>query len=324
MKRGLYFFIFSTFFPLLLRAQVIDNLASYRNINSNKFLRLYYDNDFFAATDEYYTQGSSLELVLPVIQKFPTSKILLTLPASDKKYGISIEHIGYTSTSIHNPDIAYGDRPFAAYAFLKSFVIATDPVHHRRLSSALSAGILGPYALGENVQRSIHRWLGDKEPLGWRNQIQTDVILNYEASYEKSIYASRNLFEISGGAAIRAGTLNDKATAMITFMVGKLNPEYLAPTGKESLTKRNLVLYLYSQPQCHLVGYDATLQGGLFTNSAYTLSSSDLSRLTFQNNFGVVFSVKKIYLEYFQSVLTKEFESGRFHSWGGLRIGLNL
>ncbi len=324
MIQGLYFTALFTLFSLLAKAQVMDNMASYRDINSNKFIRLFYDNDFFSGTDEYYTQGSSMELVLPALQKFPSSKLLLSLPGSEKKYGIALEHIGYTSSSISHPEILRGDRPFAAYAFLKTFAVATDPAHGRRLSSALAVGIIGPYAFGENVQRSIHRWLGDTKPLGWANQIQTNLILNYEAAYEEEIYARRNLFSLNGGAAIRAGTLNDKATGQLTFMIGRLNMQNIASSGKESFTKNNFVLYLYGQPQVHFIAYDATLQGGMFNKSVYTLSASELTRLTFQSNFGVVMNIKKLYFEYAHTLLTKEFESGKFHSWGGVRLGVSL
>ncbi|MFB0909014.1 MAG: hypothetical protein QMB03_12210 [Spirosomataceae bacterium] len=48
-----------------LSAQKIDNLISYRNIDSDNYIRLNYENDYFAASDKKYTQGCNIELVTP-------------------------------------------------------------------------------------------------------------------------------------------------------------------------------------------------------------------------------------------------------------------
>ena len=73
------------------------------------------------------------------------------------------------------------------------------------------------------------------------------------------------------------------------------------------------------------VGYDATLQGGLFNKSSpYTIRAMDLSRIKVENNFGVLFTFRKLFLEYFQTIMTKEFKKGNFHRWGGIKIGLSF
>lgn len=73
------------------------------------------------------------------------------------------------------------------------------------------------------------------------------------------------------------------------------------------------------------IGYDATMQGGIFNKqSPYTIDAKDIKRITFQQNFGCVLNFKKLYLEYFQSLLSPEFRNGKMHRWGGLKIGLGL
>jgi lipid A 3-O-deacylase len=46
-----------------LSAQRISNTAVYRNINSPKYFRLHYENDYFSTSDLYYTQGINFEYV---------------------------------------------------------------------------------------------------------------------------------------------------------------------------------------------------------------------------------------------------------------------
>lgn len=308
-------------------SQVINNTASFSDMASNNYFRIYYDNDYFTATDQYYTQGINIEFVHPALKKFPVSKLLLRKPNTSVKYGLAIAHNAYTPTSIGHHEILYGDRPFAGCLMLKTFVVSIDSAKQQRLSSSFSAGVIGPYAFAENMQRSIHRWIGDVQPMGWQNQIQNDVILNYELGYEKKLLGYRNIFLLNINGAVRVGTLSDKGSAGFTFLFGS----FVSPFSENDIQSerswfaKNFDLYIYGQPQIAVIGYDATLQGGLFNkNSPYTIPSSEINRVTLQNNFGVVIGIKKIYLEYYQSILTKEFVTGTFHRWGGVRVGVSF
>src|SRR4051812_2266201 len=100
--------------PVIVSAQAIDNTLSYKNINTNDYFRLSYENDFFASTDKYYTQGVNPELLSPWVKKFPLSKLLFHPCYSSVRYGLGVEHDGYTPSDIAPSRILYGDRPFAA------------------------------------------------------------------------------------------------------------------------------------------------------------------------------------------------------------------
>jgi hypothetical protein len=64
------------------------------------------------------------------------------------------------------------------------------------------------------------------------------------------------------------------------------------------------------QPPLSVVGYDATLQGGLFNRtSPYAVPANEVTRVTFQSNQGIVMSA---------------LETGSPHWWGGVRIGMAL
>src|SRR5258706_1026433 len=299
-------------------AQRISNTALCRNVNSSQYFRVHYENDYFSATDIYYTQGINLEQVHPAIGKFFSSKLLIRSASKETKFGIAIEHEGFTPTSLAHPEIFYGDRPFAACLFLKTFSISNNPTIRERISSVLSTGVIGPAAGGEEMQESIHHWVNAAQPQGWQNQIQNDIILNYQVEYDRGLITSKNNFFFSGKAGARAGTFNTKAYAGTTLMIGNFDDPFI----NFSNQKRKTQIYLYAEPLLNIIGYDATLQGGLFNKtSPYSISSSDISRLVFQGNAGIVFKFNTIQLEYFQSYLTKEFRTGNYHMWGGVRIG---
>ena len=52
-------------------AQKIDNMVSFRDIKSEYYFRINYDNDYFSATDKNYTQVYSFELATPSLSKNP-------------------------------------------------------------------------------------------------------------------------------------------------------------------------------------------------------------------------------------------------------------
>ncbi len=304
------------------QAQVIDNTSSVKNNESNKYFRFHYDNDYFTATDEYYTQGITLEFVHPVLKNNPLNKLLLKPKNSDAKYGIRFDHFGYTPTSIRSEFIRYGDRPFSGNIAVSSFLMAIDTLKHQRLSTTLTLGIIGSKAGGREMQVKIHEWLKNITPLGWEYQIANDVILNYQINYEKALYQYRNRFIINSLSELRVGAHTDKIKTGFNFMVGNIPNSYAANAQNQS-TKKKFRFYVYGQLQPGFTVYDATLQGGVFNKtSPYTLAAKDLTRLTLQGDFGAVMKIRKLTLEYCQSFITKEFETGKLHRWGGVRLGV--
>jgi lipid A 3-O-deacylase len=254
---------------------------------------------------------------LPILRHLPINKFLIKPKHSQLVYGFALEHNAYTPTSIRHTEIIEDDRPFAACLFGKFFIIGNDTVKQRRVSSALSLGVIGPDAGGQQMQETIHRWLNNIPPLGWNHQIKNDFIVNYEASIDQAIYSHNKTFLLAYNVGGRVGTLSDKAFGGFMFMLGHFDNPFKA--FNVQLTKYQM--YIYAQPQINTIGYDATLQGGLFnTNSPYVISSSNLERFTSQTSFGIVFKLKTLQLEYFRTYLTKEFKTGNEHFWGGIRI----
>lgn len=312
-------FLFSLLFlPGVMFAQKIDHLASFRDLNTDSYFRFNYDNDFFAAADKDYTQGYNFELVAPFLEKNPLNVLLLAPNGTVSKYGLSIEHIGFTPEQYQRPEIQFGDRPFAAAIMLKSFLVATDTAKKSRITSSLSLGIIGPGAFGREMQAGIHRLTGNKIPLGWRHQIKNDVVLNYRLGYEKRLWSYNNLFSLQARANAQLGTLFTHVSTGINSTVGLIDSPF---TGN----KRGFRLYLYAQPTLKLVGYDATLQGGLFNrDSPYTISAAAVERFTAQFDFGVVLKTRTLYFEYTRSWITREFETGQASAWGGVNIGFTF
>ncbi len=305
----------------MISAQLIDHSSTFRTVNKNNYFRFHYDNDFFTKSDEYYSQGITLEYVHPAIKKFPISRLLWAPFQTGPKYGIAFNIFGYTPTSILSDSILYSDRPFNANISLKTFSIQVDNVKQQQITTAFSIGIMGPAALGYQIQYNIHRWLKNPLPHGWQYQTKNDIIINYQLNYEKQILNAGDYFLLNSTAEARIGTLNTRLSTGINFMAGVFNKRYDLVKNE----KRKPEVYLYGQGRANLIGYDASLQGGLFSrNDPYSIAASDITRVNFQADAGIIVNFKKLYLSYTQSLLTKEFRTGKYHRWGGISLGFSL
>ncbi len=302
-------------------AQLIDNSSTFRNIGRNSYFRFHYDNDYFTKSDEYYSQGITFDFVHPAIQRFPLAKLLWKPFSTKPQYGISFNLFGYTPTSILSDSILYGDRPFNSNISLKTFLIQVDEIKRQQISTAFSIGVMGKAALGYEIQYYIHKWTGNPLPHGWEYEIKNDIIINYQLNYEKQLIAAGNNFLLNAAAEARIGTLNDKLSGGFNFMAGRFNKRFTAVDNK----KRKVEYYFYSQSRVNFIGYDASMQGGLFNRkSPYVIAAKDVNRITFQADAGIIVNFRKLYFSYTQSILSKEFRSSKYHRWGGISVGFAL
>ncbi len=316
------YLVLLTLLSLTVPAQAIDNTQSFRNIQSDHYFRVYYENDFFTGTDRDYTQGIQLEWVNPSLQHFPLTHLLWKPKHSVVKYGLALENNGYTPNHLDYTQIQYGDRPYAGVILLKTFLTAINEDRRERISTTLSTGLIGPWAGDEDMQKDIHHWIHYIQPLGWGNQIKNDVVVDYQMNYEREFLSINDCFSLSSYASARAGTLSNKATAGATAILGKF---YSPFSSEKKGPAKKIQFYLYDHPAMSVIGYDATLQGGMFDRSSvYTIPEKDISRITFVNRWGIVVIFRKLYLEYYQSGNTQEFSTSVFHKSGGLQIGFGF
>lgn len=301
---------------LTAEGQVISNTGTERSINQLHYTRLYYENDFFTATDEFYTQGIYYEIVHPWFKKLPTSKILPRLRNSTTQYGLAGQHNAYTPKKIDDPNIRYGERPYAAVVLVQLFAISTNKEKGRRLNSTFNTGFIGDIAGGHWMQKTIHKSINGIAPQGWHNQIHNDFVLNYRAEFEQKLFNAGKIALVTAKGSINAGTLNTSAGIGGNVMLGYID-------GPFSRSQHYFNIYLYYTPSVSAIGYDATLQGGLLNRSSpYTIN--DIERITTRQRGGIVIKAGRSYIEYFYTYSSKTYETGGPHWWGGLQAGLSF
>ena len=198
--------------------------------------------------------------------------------------------------------------------------MAADTLHNSRLVSVLNIGLIGPGAFGKEMQVAIHLATGNTIPEGWQNQIKNDVVLNYEVGYEKQLVRYGNLFSLQTNSTLHIGTLFTNASVGVNATFGLINSPF-----KILKAKKRFAFYGYAQPLLNVIGYDATLQGGLFNHkSPYTIADSDVERFTAQVNYGLVLQTRTLYFEYSRVTITREFSTGANSKWGGIKMGFRF
>lgn len=305
------------------------NFPSMIMLSHERFLLIDFDNDILDNTDRFYTNGIRFDFISPVFQPFPLNLLMIPYWRSGMNYyGISLIQNMYTPSTTKIGGILYGDRPYAAYLYLKSFKITNDFPDKFRQTSEIDIGIIGPASLGDFVQKSFHRDVPtNSEPLGWEYQIRNDLVLDYNICYEKGIVSGKS-FDVNLIGTGSLGTLYTNVGGGIMLRTGILNP-YFADLGfSKRLTNEEKglrkVQFLFSlKSNVKFVGYDATLEGGVFNKtSPYTIGQNVISRFVYQGSACLTFSYGGFGIGVEQFILSPEFHNGWWHKW--VHIGLTF
>jgi hypothetical protein len=291
-------------------------------VSTNRYFGINFDNDIFNNTDYYYTNGIRFDYVTPIFASSPLAYPMLPYRKASMNYhGMSIIQNMYTPTNPDTVMLLEGDRPFAAYLYVSHFKNTLDLKARYRQYSELQIGLIGPGSMGGMVQSQIH----DIEPVGWQNQVQNDIVLNYTAGIEKGLY-NKGYVDLNIFAEGQLGTLYTNAAAGIRLRAGKFNPYFSMPwLAGEGSSEGNAALKfqygIFASGKVKMVGYDATLQGGVFNRTSnYTIPAEDIERFVLQASLGVYFSYRQIGIMYEQFYISPEFKNALHHRWGHINL----
>ncbi|UOG74731.1 lipid A deacylase LpxR family protein [Hymenobacter tibetensis] len=284
-------------------------------------------NDAFFRTDYYFTQGMTLLVVLPGLGHSPVNRILGPVPVSSTRYhGIKLHYDGFTPLRIQDAFIRLNDRPYASYIYADLFRVVNHPTRRFRLTTALNVGVIGPAAGAKGFQTKLHELLDAPTPRGWDYQIQNDLVLGYEAKLEKQLLTLGRGVELVGSAQASLGTLQTYAGAGSRLRVGLLNPYFrnLGVAGRAGRRgQRRAQLYAEGQVEGRVLGYNATLQGGLFRqDNPYTLPASAVHRTVARGTGTLGLGFEGVRLETSAVWVSPEFDGGRTHKW--VQFGLQV
>lgn len=151
------------------------------------------ENDYFAGTDNHYTNGLKLAWVSGDLKKYaederlpqfvlPYLGILPFVNEPGQQYNVALS-LGQnmfvprnTSTNAPQPE----DRPFAGWSYLSLALHAKTSTQLDSFETSL--GIVGPSSLAEETQNNYHALMGFERIRGWGHQLHDEpgIVLSWQ------------------------------------------------------------------------------------------------------------------------------------------------
>ncbi len=293
-----------------------------------------YENDLFAGQDRYYTSGVRLTRVAVARQppdwldalarRFPGFGEADALP-----YSLSIGHNIYTPADIENPQLPPADRPYAGWLHAQFATGTTHPGGADRLRIGL--GLVGPAAMGKQVQQGIHRVIGADRPTGWSSQLRNEptLLLGYDRFRRLIDRVEPEQFgaDLSALGGITLGNAHTHLAAGGFFRIGHnlaedYGPPRITPASSGTAYFRpepGQSWYLYLGVEGRLVARDLFLEGNSFGGRG----GVELRRAVGEVYSGVVYTRERLRLAYTHVWRSREFQGQIDHQdYGALSISL--
>jgi hypothetical protein len=307
--------------------------------NVLQYMKLSEDDDFLnfrgEGTDRAYTSGFKFEMYYSKNKapRFPSNLLMKVTGTADNLYGWGISQSMYTPNEIDKTTIQYGERPYCGITYATHTLVSTSLEKKQKLTTGLSLGIIGKYSFAGDAQRIIHGLINYQKPLGWENQIKTDIIINYGILYEHLLFNPTPNLEVIGNLAANAGTLVNNIGLGMQFRAGIFNPyftQYERPAyhpGKAGNGNRKpFQFYLFMKLNGTAVMDDATLQGGFFSHrsSPYVISKDSISRFVMQYEYGFMLAHKRFGFSFSEKLRTAEFKGTYAQQVGNITLYYGL
>ena len=266
-------------FPCFLMGLVAQSLAGSASDEALRpwALTARWENDSFADSDRYYTDGVSLSITRggasaldPWIDRLPWSHVHRTL-------GFEIAQTVFTPKDTRRVVADPSDRPYAGVLALGLTVhLEGDEVYR---GFKLMTGVLGPSSLADKTIRFVHQMGSWSEPRGWNSQLADEPILNlmHEYRHRYPLFGSGNGWEIQAlpVAGLAVGNLLDEGYGGAVVRAGYRVPRDFGPTllrgmgqlpppAPERDGETGWGFAVHAGTQAHLVLRDMTLDGNSF------------------------------------------------------------
>lgn len=294
---------------------------------------LWIDEDYLnyrgKGTDYYYTGGLGISFFYTARKNKKVFSLLDQKTNNSPVTFLSLRQITNTPTDIKIPGPVQNDYPYAAALFINYGKMYTNQPKKSRVISTVSIGAIGPFAMGEQIQKFFHRVVDYTQPEGWSSQLPNDLILNYRLNYEKNLWRHNQNTELIGIADVNAGLTFNNCRVGLLFRTGKhlnyFSADEIAGVYTNKDRKGRFVFSM--QPQVTIVAYNALLQGSLFkkrssnwADDAYVIKWQDINRIIYGFAFGIAYETKFAGISISQHLQSKEFRQVKSHEYGNIGL----
>jgi len=280
----------------------------------NSWFKFGWDNDVVFQTDRYYTNGMKISY-FSKSQSHSFIDIIHLKSKYDENvfYGYSLSQDIFTPENKNSMSLSVRDRPFSSSLLLSSNKIITDGSGKLIKQSELQIGVIGKLGGGEWVQNGIHSLLPTSSIVsGWENQTETNIAINYGLEFER-YFAGTSIIQLSGVLGGKLGLPNTYGEAGVNVRLGDVHKYF---NHLNFYSQNNVEAFFYSSIKGKVVGYNATIQGGLFTDTALNLSHPNINHFLYEVDAGINFSYRSMKINLGAKYMSPELKTGGSHRWG--------
>ena len=301
------------------------------------------ENDVIAGTDRNYTNGLRASYLSPEVPRdhwsFEAARLIPTFSENDEvRYNFSVGQSIFTPEDTDRRELIRGDRPYAGWAYGRFAVLFYDDerddqgdlISNGQLQTlAVDIGIVGPWALGEEVQNNFHNLIGVEESNGWANQLENEpgLMISYESAWRNLIerpklhdfgfdliphvgFTLGNVMTYgAAGGAMRVGFNLPKDFGPPRIQPGLPGSGYFEPSD-------GLGLYLFGGVEGRAVARNIFLDGNTFRDS----HSIDRNVFVGDLQVGVAATYGDVRLSLAQVMRSPEIEGGPTDRFGALSL----
>jgi lipid A 3-O-deacylase len=229
-------------------------------------------------TDEYYTSGLRLGYTTGTngVPAFLGDLGRTVWGDGVQRISFDISQSIFTphNTQLNPPDPR--DRPYAAW--LRGDVQLLTDKDDSRSVLGISLGVVGPAALGRQVQNGFHSLIGDPSTKGWDSQLKNEPAFQLLAgrTYRLPLTQFGGVeTDVLPGLTIGVGNVRDYVQAGFVLRLGQgLNSDYGVPriepgfSGSDAYTPtRPFAWYVFAGGSGQAVGRDLFLDGSTWQSS---------------------------------------------------------
>ena len=300
------------------------------------------ENDLFADTDQFYTNGLKLSFISPDLEWFRdlewlqreqwadrlVNRFIDMLPFSgdasrQRNLSLSVGQMMYTPDDIDRADLIVDDRPYAGWLYGSA---AFHSKSYRVLDTfELQAGLTGPWSLAEQAQDLVHGIRGINKARGWDNQIDTELGVAFIYDRKYRVLPRMDLADKWGVDAIvhAGGALGTVFTHLSAGIEGRFGwniptdfgSALIRPAGQTDMptdtsdpryspAAAQFSVLIFGAVSARLVGRDIFLDGNTFSDS------HDVAKELLVGDFvlGASLIYRRFKLSYAHVLRTDEFE----------------
>lgn len=187
------------------------------------------------------------------------------------------------------------DRPYCGFLFA-SYSRAAFSENDDMFQYSGTLGVVGDISLGEDMQNSYHKLLGYGRFTGWQYQVENAVGFDIGISYARTVLEDPAWIKLVPQVQASLGSNYTNAKLGLNLVIGAFEENRNSALWNARISqydnklRRKSELFVYWYPELVVQGYNATVQGGLFSKGSGQAVLSEPDRLMFQNTIALCYA----------------------------------